>query len=273
MADGDLLDARTGRGPKDNYATAANLSKRQALFSFLDPDASSGRPPIERIDWRGDETVLEPGCGNGLWLRAVAGRGVRRAIGLDLSSGMLGDARAAGTPAPLVAGDAQRLPFGDERFDVVLCFWMLYHVPDQEAALREVRRVLRPGGRLLAVTNSNQLRPLDSVITGALNEVTGQTRDRWTPGLAFNQENGAETMGRVFDRVEEERLVHAFAVPTPEPLLGTFESVRGPIEIATGATIDWDAAERVARSLIEAEIAREGTFRNSIHTASYLATK
>jgi SAM-dependent methyltransferase len=52
--------------------------------------------------------------------------------------------------------DVQDLPFADGAFDVVAAMWMLYHVPDLDQALSEVRRVLRPGGLFVAVTNGDQ---------------------------------------------------------------------------------------------------------------------
>jgi SAM-dependent methyltransferase len=51
-------------------------------------------------------------------------------------------------------GDAQDLPFDDGEFDCAVAAWMLYHVPDVDRAIAELARVLRPGGRLVAVTNS-----------------------------------------------------------------------------------------------------------------------
>lgn len=133
--DDGRLAAMTGRGQRDNYRTGANLARRQALFAHAVPARSSGTPPIERIAWCGDERALDAGCGNGLWLRTLAERfGVGDVVGVDLSTGMLADAWGlAGDAARLVAGDVRRLPFADGTFDAVLCFWMLYHVPDQDA--------------------------------------------------------------------------------------------------------------------------------------------
>ncbi|WP_304451963.1 class I SAM-dependent methyltransferase [Nocardiopsis sp. YSL2] len=75
--------------------------------------------------------------------------------GVDLSPGMLSRARtraeSAGIDATLVEGDAQDLPFGDGEFDSVVCALALCAIPDQRAALTEMWRVLRPGGRLALV--------------------------------------------------------------------------------------------------------------------------
>jgi ubiquinone/menaquinone biosynthesis C-methylase UbiE len=266
-----------GRGQRDNYATASNLAKRQGLFDFLDPTRSAGRPAIERLIWTGTERVLDAGCGNGLWMRTLSRRfGVRSLVGLDRSFGVLADARSALEPSMrtvLVAGDVQRLPFRDESFDVVMCLWMLYHVSDHRSALEEFRRVLRPGGSLLVTTNSNSPRPLDQVAGQAMAAVTGQPVRPWLPDLNFSAENAAAILGNVFDHVEEETIVSAFALPTAEPALAAIESTRGPVEASHADPLDWPALETAARDLIEEDIARHGTFRTEIVSVSLLARK
>jgi len=76
-----------------------------------------------------------------------------RVVGLDASAGMLAQARAKLAPfgrrAALVHQSAQALPFADAAFDAVTCLEALEFLPDDEAALREMARVLRPGGVLL----------------------------------------------------------------------------------------------------------------------------
>jgi SAM-dependent methyltransferase len=264
------------RGQRENYASAANLVKRQALFDFPDPERSSGSPVLEHMGWTGTERVLDAGCGNGMWIRAVSERfGVRSVVGLDLSLGMLDDTRRVlGPGAPLVAGDIQRLPFPDASFDVILCFWMLYHVPDHQQALEECCRVLRSGGHVLATANvTASPRPFDDVLSTALATVTGRSEERWLPPPTFSAENGADILRRVFPRVQEQRNVAAFAVPDPEPLLAAMESLRGPVEIFLGEAVDWSAVEGVARSMIEDVVAREGVFRTANASVSFLASK
>jgi ubiquinone/menaquinone biosynthesis C-methylase UbiE len=68
-------------------------------------------------------------------------------VGLDLSSAQLGASRVGHPHLPVLRGDATRLPFADETFDAVHCSWLLEHVRDPLAVLREVRRVLRSGAR------------------------------------------------------------------------------------------------------------------------------
>lgn len=109
---------------------------------------------VELAELRPDERVLDVACGTGVvsrLARAVVGDGGRVA-GLDPNPGMLGVARSV-TPAESGIewhqASAEAMPLPDEAFDAVLCQMGLQFVPDKPAALREMRRVLAPGGRLV----------------------------------------------------------------------------------------------------------------------------
>jgi ubiquinone/menaquinone biosynthesis C-methylase UbiE len=99
------------------------------------------------------DTLLDLACGPGIYTRPFARRiAPGLAVGLDLSPAMLRHARSRARAAglgnlALVRGDALRLPFADARFDAVNCCGALHLFPDADLALREVRRVLKPGGR------------------------------------------------------------------------------------------------------------------------------
>ncbi len=62
-----------------------------------------------------------------------------------------GRSAATGVRVALTEGDAQALPFGDATFDTVVCTWAMCSVPDERATVLEMRRVLKPGGRLILV--------------------------------------------------------------------------------------------------------------------------
>ena len=124
-----------------------------------------------------DDELLDVGCGSATLLAEHA-RHVRYVVGLDASDIQLGMARrrladrlAAGS-AQMVLGDAGRLPWRDGRFSVVTSLNTLKFVQDPAGALREMRRVLRPGGR--AVVTLGDSKPTH---WGATTE--SGTRDAW----------------------------------------------------------------------------------------------
>lgn len=96
--------------------------------------------------------VLEVGVGSGLNLPFYGG-GVARVIGLDPSARLLGWARESGAapPVDLVEGSAERIPLATGSVDTIVTTWTLCSIPDARAALGEMRRVLKPAGRLLFV--------------------------------------------------------------------------------------------------------------------------
>lgn len=96
------------------------------------------------------DRVLDVGCGTGVLAREATRHvgSTGRVTGLDLSEGMLSVARLVGPGIDWRQGDAGDLPFEDESFDVVVSQFALMYFPDRPAALREMMRVLVPGGRL-----------------------------------------------------------------------------------------------------------------------------
>jgi SAM-dependent methyltransferase len=90
--------------------------------------------------------VFEAGCGTGLLLKEAAAF-ARRAVGLDLSRGMLEPARARGLR--VVQGSLTEVPLPSASFDLVYSMKVLAHVPPIERAVAELARLVRPGGHLL----------------------------------------------------------------------------------------------------------------------------
>lgn len=210
------------------YATETNLETRRSVWQ----PTADGRDPVEVaasvVRASGPRSVLEVGCGTGAFAeRMTTDNPGATVIATDQSARFVELTAARGVDARLA--DVQDLPFADGSFDLVAALWMLYHVPDLDRGLAEVRRVLRPGGRFLAVTNG------DEHVAELRREAGG------SPVVtAFSSENGEEALRRHFDAVRREDLRtravfpdHATAVAYLEssgeglgPALPVFEGTR-----------------------------------------------
>lgn len=160
------------------WRTIVSVGKRFAATDVHGPVA-------ERIVAENLRPVLDVGCGDGR-LRARLPSDWPW-VGADRSPAML--ARA---PRPAVMADARSLPFPDESFAAVALLWMLYHLPDPQTAIAEGKRVLRPGGLLIACTNSRH----DSPELKHVHDVGP---------VSFDAEVAPEMVGRHFNEVEVDR--------------------------------------------------------------------
>jgi ubiquinone/menaquinone biosynthesis C-methylase UbiE len=133
------------------YETEAGLAvRRDAVARFREGPDAVDAALLAAIAAPTPRRVLEVGCGMGQFAELLLAELDLDLIAVDLSPRMVELARERSVDARV--GDAQRLPFQDNRFDCVVANWMLYHVDDLELALSEFNRVLVPGGRLVAAT-------------------------------------------------------------------------------------------------------------------------
>lgn len=132
-----------GGAPRTDY---------DALASSYDADREHfDIPPDDVITRTEPRSVLDVGCGTGLWLAAQSRHYPASRItwtGLDLSAGMLEQAARKHLPVHLVHARAERIPFADSAFDYVFSGYVYHHFEDKLAAFDEIARVVRPGGTL-----------------------------------------------------------------------------------------------------------------------------
>jgi len=170
---------------QDEPMSRANLDKQQrdvaAMFDTVAPrydltndvmslgqDRWWRRATVRAVGAQPGETVLDLAAGTGTSTEPFAEAGAR-VVACDLSIGMLQVGRHRRPDLAFVAGDALALPFADGSFDAVTISFGLRNVPDVATALTELRRVTRPGGRLVICEFSTPtFAPLRAVYNGYL---------------------------------------------------------------------------------------------------------
>ena len=103
---------------------------------------------LPRAIARAPRNALDVGCGEGRFCRMLKGRGIET-VGVDPTPALLSVAQARDARGTYVEATAERLPFREGVFDLVVSYLSLIDIPDVEAAIPEMARVLRPGGTLL----------------------------------------------------------------------------------------------------------------------------
>ncbi len=183
-----------GMEPVFNQPTMADVFEAVLVPAIFKPYAQA---LIERARPIGpSDRVLDLGCGTGIVARLLRERlgGAARIAGLDVSPPMIAKARTLAPELDWHEGNAMALPFADGSFDVVMCQQMLQFVPDPRAAVREIRRVLAPGGRLLVSTwRPRAEQPLFDALGKLAERHLGPSNDRrWCLDVAMLRELLAE---------------------------------------------------------------------------------
>lgn len=250
----------------DQYKDSSNLDARAEIhrrFSVGGIDLHEwvfGHLNIPQILPEGQThfQVLECGCGPGwLWQTSANLRRIPTHCTItltDLSPGMVAEAKGAleshAVDFRFQEANIEELPFDDDSFDVVTANHMLYHVPSIPTAIAEVRRVLKPGGRFVAVTNGDgHLRELKGL---AAHLVPNDSWVRMGP-LPFRLENGQSLIGAQFNHVELHRVAgDALHVTEVEPIIAYILSSSENRKMATEDRLQ----ELVA--MLETQLASDG---------------
>lgn len=216
------------------YRTATNLNTRIDLHQRYSLNPYGWFPWLfDRLHFPDGSAILELGCGAGnLWLvnRARLVPGWRLTLS-DFSPGMLGQARqnlATVYPINFSVIDAQAIPFESNRFEVVIANHMLYHVPDRPAALAEIRRVLKPGGRFYTSTiGMHHLAEIAELV-----KRFDANLQWWGVQMnAFTIENGAEQLLPWFQNIQVDRYEDALLVTESQALVDYLVSGRLGVSI------------------------------------------
>ena len=158
---------------------------------------SAIRTALDLLDPAPDERLLDVATGTGAVLRALRERAAppRSVTGIDASAAMLAHVGALPQGWSVGVGDARALPFEDGAFDAVSASYLLHIVEDLPAVLAEIRRVLRPGGRLVTVTPGVPPRGLARPLARALDRLADYGSDRYLGLRALDPTGALERAG------------------------------------------------------------------------------
>lgn len=248
------------------YATDEHLAVRiRTHEQFTRPEIDFPAWVLDKIPWRGDEHVLDVGAGSGNYFALVCKRVPNgKIVAGDLSFGMTVRAKEhpCATQIPVMCLDALKLPFANNSFDVVLANHMLYHVSSIRDALNEIKRVLRPGGCLVAATNSEDtLEEFDTLARRACT-LLGYPRQHFRQAHAnFSLENGTGMLARHFRAVARYDIPSTLHFPTVEPVLEFLNSIRPLGVFQLPKDVVWDDFIDVIEKQIRRLIRRDGELR------------
>ncbi len=249
-----MYSSNDPNGVRQMYATEDALRIRQETHDrYSLPALDLAEWALGCVTWQGSESILDVGCGPGRWYTTIRKKLPESVYaGVDLHSGMVRNHPGKGQ---LFVADAQGLPYADAMFDVVMANHMLFHVQDLETAIQEFRRVLKPGGILMATTNSVHNMPeLQVLLRRAITLLAPPGSTHVTvplpPSDRFTLETGTRFLSRYFYAVVRYDLPGALVFPSVEPLLAYLESTRSLREPQLPPDVSWDDVMLIVREQV-----------------------
>jgi ubiquinone/menaquinone biosynthesis C-methylase UbiE len=257
---------------KEQYSNSANLDIRQEFHKYNINKKNWHEWCFEHMEIPEGAVILELGCGNGL-MWEINAREIKddwTVVLSDFSEGMLASARERlgeiSSKFSYKVLDIQDIPFPDNSFDVIIASHMLYHVPDLDKAMEEVKRVLKPGGRFYSTTNGD-----NSLVE--LQQLTIQKipRDTFVPQKyldIFGFVSGEKLITRYFSNIKLEKFEGKIVISEAAPIVNYIKSsIRGSQYFTT--------QERVEEfySFVEGEIKKKGSLSFTTSAGMFTAIK
>ena len=215
---------------KTQYLNSTNVSARIRLHSEYSSNQEGWFPWLYRMsDIQDGMNILEIGCGNGaLWMENMECIPSHVHITLrDISEGMLRDARNSINDERFSFScfNAEKIPFEDESFDVVYANHMLFYCENIDLVVKECRRVLKKGGKLICSTYSRlHMKEITELVQEFNQEIMLSSDVLYE---RFGLDNGNDILNRYFESVQCIRYEDSIEINTSEPLINYIVSCHG----------------------------------------------
>ncbi len=254
---------------EEAYRDPTQLEMRRGMGEYKKPRINLQSEVLKAINLKKGEFLLEVGCGKGELVNSFPEDGSSIVIGSDLVPGMIRE--ASRKSRRFIVSDSQRIPFRPSVFDAVAAVNMIYHVPDKNAALSEMSRVLKEGGRLVLTGHSVKDRDLSRRLreSAALNFGVANYPH---PPAKFNTENGLAVLRKYFPRVELKLYTSVIVVPEITPHLDFFDSMRH-FWGRKFTDDEWQAMLNYAEKFLELEIETRGFIEEEAISGIFICRK
>ena len=215
---------------KTQYLNSTNVAARIRLHSEYSVNQEGWFPWLYRMSEIQDGmNILEIGCGNGaLWLENMNYIPPHVHITLsDISDGMLRDAKNSINDERFSFScfNAEKIPFEDESFDVVYANHMLFYCENIDLVVKECRRVLKKGGKLICSTYSKRhMKEITELVQEFDKDIVLSSDVLYE---RFGLDNGNNILNRYFDSVECIRYEDSIEISDSEPLINYIVSCHG----------------------------------------------
>ena len=228
---------------------------------------------IKHLQLQGEENILEVGCASGKFLSLLQTNGHKGPLtGFDQSEAMLAEAAKTNNLIEWKRGDASKLPFETNYYDLIIARHMLYHMKDVEKTIQGFHKVIRPGGSLLATTNSSVTLPRIVEMCNRMLDAFDlpKTTSSVTP---FCLENGKEILQSVFPTVEETVIHNALVFHHATPIVNYISSMFPSLNIPDNTYLHAEMKEWLKEEVENELSLHNGIWRDPKTLAIYRCQK
>ncbi len=269
---GEQYPENTDELSRMQYASPSWVLTRWNLYRLAKNPVDFYEMAYEKLELAGDETVLDIGCADGSGLVDLRSHRQHdgRLIGIDINDIIFSSAKTKVRDQSLkdiefMVANAQELPLADNTVDISMALFMLYHVPDRDTALDEMRRVTKPGGRVAVATSGKANKPRHRQFERDIAAYLGVAEP---PIFArpFDYDVAAWALPKKFDIIEHFEYRDEMHITDDEydAYLDSLASMKDAFSPRPSYRKFVEAADMVVRPTIFEEIDEKGYFSDSI---------